>query len=101
MVQVLEDDKDFAKKLENVSADHIKSGAIAQELNFVHHNIRSKLDELKRIELDRLRKLAKKEHDAKEYGGGSYTSDGRKWRSVGGSNKKLEEFMSKFGRRST
>ncbi|XP_074603763.1 nucleobindin-2-like isoform X2 [Brevipalpus obovatus] len=66
VVQVLEEDKDFAKKLENVSADHIKSGAIAHELNFVNHQIRTKLDELKRVELDRLRKLTKQEHDAKE-----------------------------------
>lgn len=90
----MEDDKDFAKKLENVSAEHIKSGAIAQELNFVHHNIRSKLDELKRIELDRLRQLARKEH---EIGGGSYSEDGRRWRSVGSTNKKLDEFIRKFG----
>lgn len=68
VVSVLEEDKDFAKKLENVSAEHIKSGAIASELNFVNHNVRTKLDELKRIEMDRLRRLAKQEHDLQEFG---------------------------------
>lgn len=98
VVAVLEEDKDFAKKLENVSADHIKSGAIAHELNFVNHNVRTKLDELKRIEIERLRKLAKQEHDAKEFGLGSYSDDGRRWRTLGSTNDKLDKHMSQFGR---
>lgn len=52
------------------SISPFQSGAIAKELNFVSHNVRNKLDELKRIELDRLRKLAKKEHDIEQNGGG-------------------------------
>lgn len=89
----LEEDKEFAKKLENVSMDAIKSGAIANELHFVDHNVRSKLDELKRLEMDRLRKLTKKEHDllerqdhhqqAKNGGKNEDTfEDGRRWRSL-------------------
>ena len=96
----MEEDHEFTKKMENVSADHIKSGLIAQELNFVNHKIRTKLDELKRIEIDRLRKLAKKEHDLKELGQGSYSEDGRRWRTVGGSSnneKNLADHMAQYG----
>lgn len=78
VVAILEQDKEFAKKLENVSVEHIRSGAIAKELHFVNHNIRTKLDELKRMEMDRLKKLLKQERDLKEFG-----SDGRRWRTLG------------------
>lgn len=37
-----------------------QSGKIAEQLDFVNHNIRTKLDEIKRRELDRLRHLATK-----------------------------------------
>lgn len=90
MVAALEEDKEFAKKLENASIDHIKSGAIADELHFVDHNVRSKLDELKRIEMERLRKLTVKEKHLKEQieregsQSGGEDSD-RKWRTVGNS----------------
>jgi len=90
VVAALEEDKDFAKKLENVSMEHIKSGQIAQELHFVDHNVRTKLDELKRVEMDRLRRLTKKEHDLKEReehaaaGGGETGGDRRRWRTVTG-----------------
>lgn len=77
----LEQDKHFSEKLQNVSSDDIKSGKIAGELDFVHHNIRTKLDELKRIELERLRKLIKQENELNDKG--TYEiKDGRKWHSV-------------------
>jgi len=41
----------------------VQSGKIAQELQFVDHKVRSKLDELKREELERLRHLATKEYN--------------------------------------
>lgn len=89
MVAALEEDKEFAKKLENASVDHIKSGAIADELHFVDHNVRSKLDELKRIEMERLRKLTVKEKHLKdqierENGDSNGKNDDydRKWRTV-------------------
>uniref|UniRef100_T1KGQ0 EF-hand domain-containing protein n=1 Tax=Tetranychus urticae TaxID=32264 RepID=T1KGQ0_TETUR len=95
VVAALEEDKEFAKKLENVSAEHIQSGAIANELNLVSHNIRTKLDELKRIEIERLRKLTKLEHDIKEFG--SFSNDGRRWRTLGSPNAaKMDKHMSKF-----
>ncbi|KFM74056.1 Nucleobindin-1, partial [Stegodyphus mimosarum] len=68
VVQALEEDKEFAKKLENVSAEQIKSGHIAKELEFVKHNVRSKLDELKRMEVDRLRKLIREQMERTELG---------------------------------
>jgi len=40
-----------------------QTGKIASELEFVNHNVRSKLDELKRQELERLRHLAIKEYE--------------------------------------
>ena len=89
MVAALEEDKEFAKKLENASIDHIKSGAIADELHFVDHNVRSKLDELKRIEMERLRKLTVKEKHLKdqiERESSNGGEDDRKWRTVGGSS---------------
>ncbi|XP_069953783.1 nucleobindin-2 isoform X2 [Cherax quadricarinatus] len=63
VVQALESDAAFRKKLETAEVDDIKSGKIARELHFVDHNVRTKLDELKRRELERLRHLAIKEHE--------------------------------------
>ncbi|XP_045123393.1 nucleobindin-2-like isoform X2 [Portunus trituberculatus] len=63
VVQALESDQAFRKKLETAEVDDIKSGKIARELHFVDHNVRTKLDELKRRELERLRHLAVKEHE--------------------------------------
>merc|ERR1739842_115085 len=68
VVQALESDPEFRKKLETAEIDDIKSGKIAKELHFVDHNVRSKLDELKRREVERLRHLAVKEHE-KQNGG--------------------------------
>jgi hypothetical protein len=68
-----------------------QSGKIAGELDFVHHNIRTKLDELKRIELERLRKLIRQENELNERG--TYTG-GRKWHSVGGTD---GAHISKYG----
>lgn len=59
VVNLLESDKEFRKKLDNANEADIRSGKIAQELELVDHNVRSKLDELKRGELERLRELAR------------------------------------------
>lgn len=40
-----------------------KSGKIAQELEYVGHNVRTKLDEIKRTEIERLRYLATREYE--------------------------------------
>lgn len=57
IVNVLETDNSFKKLLENASVDDIKTGKIASNLQFVNRNIRTKLDELKRKEIERLRQL--------------------------------------------
>ncbi|EFN63576.1 Nucleobindin-2 [Camponotus floridanus] len=54
VVQALETDTNFRAKLEKANEDDIR---------FVDHKVRTKLDELKREELERLRHLATKEHN--------------------------------------
>ncbi|XP_013780091.1 nucleobindin-2-like isoform X2 [Limulus polyphemus] len=90
VVQALEEDKEFAKKLENFSAEDIQKGDIARELEFVKHSVRSKLDELKRMEVERLRRLTLQEIEQNELG--LYRNEdghllpappeGRKWRTI-------------------
>ncbi|XP_049818989.1 nucleobindin-2 isoform X2 [Aethina tumida] len=57
VVNALESDADFRKKLEKAEEADIKSGKIAEELEFVSHHVRTKLDEIKRVELQRLKEL--------------------------------------------
>ena len=59
VVSILEEDEKFREKLANTSIDDIKTGAIAHQLEYVSHHIRTKLDELKRREVGRLRELAR------------------------------------------
>ncbi|XP_070562275.1 nucleobindin-2-like [Ptychodera flava] len=61
VINVLEEDPDFRKKLEEADIKDIKSGKIASEINFVGHKVRSKLDELKRQEVNRLRMVAREQ----------------------------------------
>lgn len=51
-----------------------QSGVIAHELEFVSHKVRSRLDEIKRGELERLRHLASKQYDIEN---GLNTSHGK------------------------
>ncbi|CAH1785391.1 unnamed protein product, partial [Owenia fusiformis] len=57
VVSILEEDEGFRKKLEESNITYIKSGEIAQHLEMVSHRIRTRLDELKRRELTRLKEL--------------------------------------------
>ena len=66
VVQVLESDPEFRKKLENADTDAIRDGTIAHELEFVNHGVRSKLDDIKRRELERLRHLAMKQNEIQQ-----------------------------------
>lgn len=59
VVMALEEDPEFRKKLEETNATDIKNGKISVHLEMVAHNIREKLDEIKRREVDRLRILAR------------------------------------------
>ncbi|KAJ2954239.1 hypothetical protein O0L34_g2485 [Tuta absoluta] len=63
VVQALESDPDFRERLEKADEDDVRSGKIAEQLDFVNHNVRTKLDEIKRRELERLRHLATKQFE--------------------------------------
>jgi len=63
VIDVLESDPEFRKKLENAEETDIRSGKIAHELEYVNHNVRNKLDEAKRNEVERLRHLAQKQFE--------------------------------------
>ncbi|KAM4617268.1 nucleobindin-2 [Discoglossus pictus] len=66
VVEVLESDQHFREKLQAANIEDIKSGKISKELDLVSHHIRSKLDELKRQEVSRLRMLIRAKLDASE-----------------------------------
>jgi len=66
VVQILESDPEFRKKLESAKVDEIRDGTIAKELEYLSHGVRTKLDEIKRQELERLRHLAQKQFERKE-----------------------------------
>ncbi|KAK2842647.1 hypothetical protein Q5P01_012847 [Channa striata] len=63
VIEYLEKDPHFKEKLKNANMDDIKKGKLSKELDFVHHHFRTKLDELKREEMNRLRMLIKAKHD--------------------------------------
>ena len=60
VVNALESDPQFRQKLEKAEEHDIRSGKIAEELEFVSHHVRSRLDEIKRVELQRLKELTEK-----------------------------------------
>ncbi|XP_056407343.1 nucleobindin-2-like, partial [Hyla sarda] len=59
VVEVLETDQHFREKIQSADIEDIKSGKISKELDLVSHHIRTRLDELKRQEVSRLRMLIK------------------------------------------
>ncbi|KAJ7998181.1 hypothetical protein DPEC_G00219930 [Dallia pectoralis] len=63
VIDFLEKDQHFREKLHNTDMEDIKLGKLAKELDFVGHNVRTKLDELKRQEVNRLRMLIKTKQD--------------------------------------
>ncbi|XP_073458947.1 nucleobindin-1 [Aquarana catesbeiana] len=64
VIDVLETDNHFREKLQTANAEDIKSGKLSKELDFVSHHVRTRLDELKRQEVSRLRMLIKAKMDA-------------------------------------
>ncbi|XP_078286871.1 nucleobindin-2-like isoform X2 [Rhinoraja longicauda] len=66
VIDVLETDTHFREKLQTANIEDIKSGKLSTELDFVSHHIRTKLDELKRQEVSRLRMLIKAKMDAEQ-----------------------------------
>ncbi|KAM7415088.1 hypothetical protein PAMA_019763 [Pampus argenteus] len=73
VIEYLEKDPHFKEKLKNANMEDIKQGKLSKELDFVHHSFRTKLDELKREEINRLRMLLKAKHDIQ--GGNGRTVD--------------------------
>ncbi|XP_030623453.1 nucleobindin-2b [Chanos chanos] len=63
VIDFLEKDKHFREKLHNTDLEDIKQGKLAKELDFVSHHVRTKLDELKRQEVSRLRMLIRAKQD--------------------------------------
>ncbi|XP_048025043.1 nucleobindin-2b [Megalobrama amblycephala] len=63
VIDFLEKDPHFRDKLHNTDMEDIKQGKLAKELDFVSHHVRTKLDELKRQEVNRLRTLIKAKQD--------------------------------------
>lgn len=66
VVNALESDPDFREKLEKADEKDIKSGKIAEELQFVSHHVRTRLDEIKRVELTRLKELVEKKRQMED-----------------------------------
>ncbi|XP_021358467.1 nucleobindin-2-like isoform X2 [Mizuhopecten yessoensis] len=79
IIMALEEDPSFRKKLEEANVTDIKSGKIASHLNMVAHNIRERLDEIKRREISRLKTLAREKmktmHGIQKMDGGSHHVD--------------------------
>ncbi|XP_056138611.1 nucleobindin-2-like isoform X1 [Lampris incognitus] len=73
VIDFLEKDNHFREKLHNTNMEDIKQGKLAKELDFVSHHVRTKLDELKRQEVNRLRMLIKAKQDIQ--GGNDMTVD--------------------------
>ncbi|RWS08985.1 nucleobindin-2-like isoform X1, partial [Dinothrombium tinctorium] len=76
VVEHLENDTHFREVLQNASETDVKSGKIAAELEKVDPGLRTKLDEFKRMEIERLNLLVEQEQRLK---GSSIT---RKWRTA-------------------
>nr|XP_020449181.1 nucleobindin-2 isoform X2 [Monopterus albus] len=75
VIDYLEKDPHFREKLVNANMDDIKNGKLSKELDFVHHSFRTKLDELKREEMNRLRLLIKAKHDMQNGNAAGWTVD--------------------------
>uniref|UniRef100_A0A8D3C7U3 Nucleobindin 1 n=1 Tax=Scophthalmus maximus TaxID=52904 RepID=A0A8D3C7U3_SCOMX len=64
VIEVLETDPHFREKLQTANTEDIKSGRLSKELDLVSHHVRTRLDELKRQEVSRLRMLLKAKLDS-------------------------------------
>jgi len=59
VIKVLEEDPDFREKMADVNFEQVKVATFSKELNNVAKHVRDKLDDIKRKEIDRIRKLLK------------------------------------------
>ena len=63
VIEILENDDDYVKKLLNASEDELRTGQVADDLDLVKHDVRTKLDELKRQEIERQRMIRRQMND--------------------------------------
>lgn len=63
VIEILENDDDYVKKLLNASEEELRTGQVADDLDLVKHDVRTKLDELKRQEVERQRMLRRQMND--------------------------------------
>ena len=63
VVEVLEEDEEFKKKLHNATEEEIRQGTIADHVDLLSHKVRTKLDELKRMEIEYQKRLKRQERD--------------------------------------
>lgn len=63
VIEILEEDDDYVKKLMNATEDELRDGKIADDIEFVKHGVRMKLDELKRQEIERQRMIRRQMND--------------------------------------
>ncbi|CDW57296.1 nucleobindin 1 [Trichuris trichiura] len=65
VVTALESDSAFAERLRNATPEEIQSGRIAEALDFVGHGVRTKLNQIKLVEIERLRRALEEARDHK------------------------------------
>ena len=63
VIEILENDDDYVKKLLNASEEELRTGRVADDLDLVKHDVRTKLDELKRQEVERQRMIRRQMND--------------------------------------
>lgn len=63
VIEILENDDDYVKKLLNASEEELRTGQVADDLDLVKHDVRTKLDELKRQEIERQRAIRRQMND--------------------------------------
>lgn len=83
VVSALDKDQKFTETIKNMDANDIKTGKVAEQLKHVHEDVRKKLNDLKYLEIKRIRDLATRKHEMEQYGETYHGTDKRKWRTLG------------------
>lgn len=63
VIEILENDDDYVKRLLNASDEELRTGRVADDIDLVKHDVRTKLDELKRQEVERQRMIRRQMND--------------------------------------
>lgn len=97
VVAALDKDQKFIETIKSMDANDIKSGKVAEQLKHVHEDVRKKLNELKYLEIKRLRDIATRKNEMEQYGETYHGSDKRKWRTLGASLSQLPDHLGSDG----